>query len=176
MGRTKDLEQAGADRGWSPPAAAALPRAPRVMPMSPRPSCRCGSGGPAVRTCRVGTLMNAFLLVAALLWLPSLHAQVILNEIMYHPVEEPAFTADGSPVLDLTDDVHEFVELFNTTDASIDLAGWQLANGLTYTFPAGARIAAHGFVVVAKNPARLAAIASYGLSAPDLYGPFAGQL
>ena len=32
---------------------------------------------------------------------------------MYHPVEEPAFNADGTPVLDLYEDVHEFVEIYN---------------------------------------------------------------
>jgi hypothetical protein len=41
----------------------------------------------------------------------SLRAQIVISEIHYHPVEEPAFNADGSPVLDISDDVHEFVEI-----------------------------------------------------------------
>ena len=44
----------------------------------------------------------------------------MLNELMYHPVEEPAFTAEGLPVLDLTEDVHEFVELFNAGSNAVN--------------------------------------------------------
>ena len=45
-----------------------------------------------------------------------------ITEIMYHPVEQPAFNADGTPVMDLYEDVHEFVELHNAGTAAVSLA------------------------------------------------------
>jgi hypothetical protein len=44
-----------------------------------------------------------------------------------------------------------WVELFNPTDADIDLAGWQLTGGdvsRSFTLPVGAKILAHGYRVV----------------------------
>ena len=49
-------------------------------------------------------------------------AQVVINEIMYHPVEKPAFDAAGDPVLDLTEDIHEFIELTNVGGETVSLA------------------------------------------------------
>ena len=103
-------------------------------------------------------------------------AQVLISEIMYHPVEEPAFNADGSPVLDLYEDVHEFVELHNVGNTPVDLSGWRLAGGIAYTFPTNTPCAPGQFLVVAKNPARLANVPTYQLAGVNLLGPYAGQL
>jgi Lamin Tail Domain len=107
------------------------------------------------------------------------NAQVIVNEIHYNPVERPAFDASGNPVFegtatpaDFTDDVHEFVELHNPTAAAVGLAGWRLEGGIDYTFPGGASIAANGYVVVAKNPARIQAVYSIA----GVLGPYSGKL
>ncbi len=110
--------------------------------------------------------------------LPPLLAQpaVVINEIHYHPVEEPAFNADGSPVMDLYHDVHEFLELFNPGTEAVSLQGWELAGGIEYHFSSNAVIQPKQFLVIAKNPARLAAVAAYGLTAGDLLGPYDGQL
>ena len=65
------------------------------------------------------------LLGACFLALSSLaSAQVVVSEIHYHPVEEPAFNADGAPGLDLSGDVHEFVEIQNAGASPVDLSGW----------------------------------------------------
>ena len=90
-----------------------------------------------------------------------LHAGVLINEIMYHPVELPAFDAAGDPVLDLTEDVHEFIELKNMGSTAVSLAGWRLRGAADYDFPAGASIPAQGFAVVAKFPARVESIPAY---------------
>ena len=103
-------------------------------------------------------------------------AEVLLSEIMYHPVERPAFDSNGVPVLDLSEDVHEFVELYNAGTSTVNLLGWHLAGGIGYDFPAGATLAPGGFLVVAKDPARLAAVAQYGLTTTDLFGPYSGRL
>src|SRR5262245_34765771 len=79
--------------------------------------------------------------------------RVVLSEIMYHPVEVPAFAADGTPLLDLSSDVHEFVELVNPGTNAISLNSWRLSGGIDFIFPAGASVQPRGFVVVAKNPA-----------------------
>jgi hypothetical protein len=100
-------------------------------------------------------------------------AQVVINEIHYHPVEEPAFDAQGMPALNLTEDVHEFVELRNAGSETLEVSGWKLTSGIDYTFPAGTTIAAGGYLIVAKNPARLATV--YGLAQQPL-GPYAGRL
>ena len=105
-------------------------------------------------------------------------AQVVINEIHYHPVENPRFDAGGNPVYsdntpaDLSSDVHEFVEIYNAGARAIDLGGWKLASGIDFVFPAGTLIPVGGFKVVAKNPARLQTV--YGIA--GVLGPYLGVL
>lgn len=103
-------------------------------------------------------------------------AQVVINEIMYHPVEKPVFDAAGDPVLDLSEDIHEFIELTHVGGAPVSLAGWRLAGGVSFVFPAGAAIPAGGHLVVAKFPDRVEAVAAYGLPAGSVLGPWQGGL
>ncbi len=105
-----------------------------------------------------------------------LHAGVLINEIMYHPVELPAFDAAGDPVLDLTEDVHEFIELKNMGSTAVSLAGWRLRGAADYDFPAGASIPAQGFAVVSKFPARVESIPAYALQVGSVFGPWKGGL
>jgi hypothetical protein len=102
--------------------------------------------------------------------------QVVISEIMYHPVEAPEFDADGFPVLDLSSDVHEFIELHNSGSEPVSLEGWRITGGIRFSFPEGAVIQAGAYRVVAKDPARLAAIQEYELEEAELFGPFEGQL
>lgn len=120
-----------------------------------------------------GRLGFATILAAAPL---SSLAQVKISELMYHPVEKAVFLTNGAPVLDLSDDVHEFIELHNPGATTVALSNWRLSGGLSYEFPAGTTISAGGYVVVAKDPARLAAVPQYGLTTNQLLGPYDGQL
>jgi hypothetical protein len=120
-----------------------------------------------------GTLILG-LLTAVVGW--AAQESICISEIMYHPVEEPAFNSDGSPVLDLTDDVHEFVELHNYGTYAIALGGWEISGGIKYNFPPGAQISPGQYIVVAKDPDRLAAVPVYGLVASSIYGPWQGNL
>ncbi|MBN8245942.1 MAG: lamin tail domain-containing protein [Verrucomicrobia bacterium] len=87
--------------------------------------------------------------------------EVILNELMYHPISG------------LDDD--QYVELFNRGSEALSLAGWRLAEGISFAFPDTARIAAGGYVVVAKNAARL--LTNHPtLTAQNTFGDFAGRL
>ncbi|HEX7863108.1 MAG TPA: lamin tail domain-containing protein [Verrucomicrobiae bacterium] len=87
--------------------------------------------------------------------------EVVVNEIMYSPISG--------------DDDDEFVELHNTTGQAISLAGWKFTDGPDFTFPAGASIPANGYVVVAKNAARLRA--NYPqLNTANTFGDYGGTL
>ena len=104
----------------------------------------------------------------------SADASVLIHEIHYHPVEKAAFADDGSPVLDLTDDVHEFVELHNNGQDPVSLEGWTLSGGVHYTFPSGSQIPAGGFQVIAGSPERIVTV--YALPPGSVLGPWTGLL
>ncbi len=82
---------------------------------------------------------------------------IVINEIFYHGL-------DGSP--------EQWVELYNKSAAPVDLEGWKFSDGISFDFPAGATIAAGGFIVVAWDPAAFAALH------PEVtaLGPFGGSL
>ena len=90
-----------------------------------------------------------------------LASPVVINEIMYHPISE--------------DDNDEYVELFNRSGAAVDVGGWRLQDGVSYTFPSNTIIPAGGYAVVAANATNL--LARYPqLSANNTYGNFGGTL
>ncbi|MCB1097842.1 MAG: lamin tail domain-containing protein, partial [Verrucomicrobiae bacterium] len=101
--------------------------------------------------------LSLFLGLLSLVLCPLLRADVVINEIHYEPGDD-----DGAV---------EFVELFNSGGAPVDLSGWMLADAVEYTFPAGTAIDAGGFVVVAEDPAALKS--AFGVTA---LGPWAGQV
>ncbi len=82
---------------------------------------------------------------------------VVINEIHF----DPRSAAGGL----------EYVELYNVGSAQVDLAGWSLAKGIDYVFPAGAVLPPSAYLVVTRDPAALRQ--AYGVSA---LGPFAGKL
>lgn len=83
--------------------------------------------------------------------------QIIINEIMYHPI-----VADA-----------EFVEIHNQSPTTaFDLSGWRL-NGVDFTFPAGTIIDPGAYLVVTRD--RSAFITAHGIN-PQVVGEFAGQL
>ncbi len=80
-------------------------------------------------------LLSALIAVTA----SPLLADVVVNEIMYHPQSENS--------------AEEYIELHNTSAQSQDLSGWKLTRGVEFTFPAGATISAGGYLVVAADAA-----------------------
>jgi len=62
--------------------------------------------------------------------------QVLISEILYNDT----LTSTG-----------EFIELYNPGSAAVDLSGYVLAAAVDFTFPSGAAIPSHGFVVIAKD-------------------------
>lgn len=81
----------------------------------------------------------------------------VINEFHYNPADSTS--------------LEEFIELFNSGDTALDLAGWTLANAVNFTFPPGTTLAAGGYLVIGENPAVL--LAKFGVSA---LGPWSGKL
>ena len=86
---------------------------------------------------------------------------VVLNELMYHPISE--------------NDDEEFVELHNRSSQPVDLTGWRLQDGVSFTFPAGASIPGGGYVVVGRNVQRLRTQHAQ-LTAANSFGDWSGSL
>jgi hypothetical protein len=86
---------------------------------------------------------------------------VVLNEIMYRP-----------PSGDSGD---EFIELFNRGSNSVNLGGWRLSGGVSFTFPSNAVLSAGGYLAVAGNAAHLRTNYAF-LGTTNLIGDFNGNL
>jgi len=64
-------------------------------------------------------------------------AEVLINEIMYHPSSE--------------DPREEYIELYNSAPTNVSLAGWRFSNGVQFTFPSNTLIRASNYLVVAAH-------------------------
>jgi regulation of enolase protein 1 (concanavalin A-like superfamily) len=92
---------------------------------------------------------------------PILISDVVINELMYNPISG--------------NDDDQYVELYNRSTNTINLGGWQLAGGVTITFPANVRIPTNGYIVVARNLTNL--FAKYpNLNTVNAVGNFSGKL
>lgn len=69
-------------------------------------------------------------------------ADVVISEIMYHPISE--------------DNDDEYIELFNPGTNALDLTGWKLGGGPAYTF--AETIPANGYLIVPHSRTKLAAL------------------
>lgn len=73
---------------------------------------------------------------------------IVINEILVDPNGALNFDTDGNGTADATD---EYVELFNTSGAAIDISGlqlWDLGVGNWFTFPPGTILEAGGHALV----------------------------
>jgi hypothetical protein len=84
-----------------------------------------------------------FLRLFVALLLPTfLRAEVVINEIMYHPSSEKT--------------TEEYIELHNTGTTAVTMDGWSFTSGVSFTFP-NVSIPAGGYLVVAADRAAFAA-------------------
>ncbi|MGI9240035.1 MAG: tandem-95 repeat protein, partial [Verrucomicrobiales bacterium] len=83
---------------------------------------------------------------------------ILISEIMYHPASE--------------NNAEEFIEIFNSGDAVIDVGGWRFTSGINFTLPT-AMIPPGGYLVVAADPT--AFTDAYG-EVPLLVGGWSGGL
>lgn len=81
---------------------------------------------------RVSSLFAMVVLQSA-----AMAAGPVINEIFYHAPN------------DLED--LEWVEIHNPQDQTVDISGWRFSKGIDFTFPAGSRLEARGFLVLAHD-------------------------
>lgn len=68
----------------------------------------------------------------------------------------------------------EFVEILNTGSEAVDLSGWQLAKGVEYQFPQGARLEAGAFGVIVAD--KVAFAAKFAGVKTNIWGNYNGKL
>lgn len=91
----------------------------------------------------------------------ALAPTVVINEIMFHPISG--------------DDDDQYVELYNRTDAPVDISGWRLSGDIRLVFPAATAIPPRGYVVAARDAARLRTNYTQ-LNLANCFGDFSGKL
>ncbi len=93
---------------------------------------------------------------------PAIRIQdIVINEIMFNPISG--------------NDDDQYVELYNQGSTAVDLSGWKLTAGISFTFPTSFTIATKGYAVVSCNTSNL--FAKYpNLNAGNTVGNFSGKL
>lgn len=81
---------------------------------------------------------------------------LVFNEIHYHPADEVNDT--------------EWLELRSLMGVDVDISGWSLDRGVSFTFPNGSIVPGRGFILLAADPA------NPSLAGKNAMGPFTGQL
>lgn len=97
----------------------------------------------------------------------AFNSSIVINEIMYHPR-----SLEATETLPLRDSEEQWIELHNSGDAEVDLAGWRFSDGIDFVFPAPSVISPGGYLVVARQPQSLAD-KHPGIA---ITGPFSGNL
>ncbi len=82
----------------------------------------------------------------------------MINEIMYRP----GTSYPENPAL-------EFIEIYNPDATAVDVSGWAITKGVSYTFPAGSSISANGYLIIAAD---LATFQSTYPSVSNIKGPW----
>lgn len=70
-------------------------------------------------------------------------AAPVINEVFYAPDDKTTET--------------EFLEIHNPDGSDLDLGGWTIGGGVEATIPAGTTLPSGGYLLLAENPAKLAA-------------------
>ncbi len=91
-------------------------------------------------------------------------AAPVINEIMFHPLGSPA-----------EDPAKEWIEIYNpSTTTSVDVSGWKLSKGVSFTIPPATILPPAGYLVIAASIAVFEA-ANPGFEG-QLLGGWTGQL
>ena len=101
--------------------------------------------------------------------------RVVIHEIHYHGAQDGELedTGNGEDAPEKRSD--EFVELHNASSSAVDIGGWRLAGGLSFTFPAETSLPARGYLVVAKDAEGLRRVVD-SKEKKRILGPAKGKL
>lgn len=88
-------------------------------------------------------------------------SDIVINEIMYQPISG--------------NDDDTYVELHNRGDQAVNIGNWRFIAGISFEFPPETWIPPHGYLVVAKNKARLLSRYPGSLTDQNTYGDYAGK-
>lgn len=69
------------------------------------------------------------------------YGDIVINELAPNPADGPAGSGTSK----------EWIELYNTTAAAINLTGWKISDGATVIYEAAGEIAAGGFFIIEIN-------------------------
>ncbi|MFH1740559.1 MAG: CotH kinase family protein [bacterium] len=101
-----------------------------------------------------------FILFLLIFLTQSISAEIVINEILYHPASD--------------DSDEEYIELMNTSSSAVDLTRWSFSRGISFYFPPATSIPPGGFLVVARDRNRF--LETYGSLSAQVLGDFDGSL
>ena len=81
-------------------------------------------------------------------------------------------TDPGTPGPEFMESPEQWVELYNRGSTTVDLSGWQFADGIDYTFPNGTSLAAGEYLLVAWDVAAMQS----AYPQANVAGPFSGNI
>ncbi len=98
----------------------------------------------------------------------TIHDEVVINEIMYHP--PPQYATPPATLFAESDE--EWIEIYNRSAGVVDLTDWKVDGGIQFDFAAGTILAAGEYAVIARDSDALAE------KYPDIriLGSFTGRL
>jgi hypothetical protein len=102
----------------------------------------------------------------------EVHQQFSTSSDIIFGAELVAVTA--VPTVPIIERDEEWIELFNKGNASIDITGWSINDGIDFNFPEGTSISAGDFLVVAENPTSL--VTKYPSIAGKIVGNYRNRL
>jgi len=92
---------------------------------------------------------------------PIRQSDIVINELMYNPISG--------------NDDDQYVELYNRSTNTVNLGGWQLSGGISFTFPSNIVLVPDSYLVVARNAGHLRT--NYpNLDLVNCLGDYAGKL
>lgn len=98
----------------------------------------------------------------------AFRSELVINEIMYNHKDFPAGDTNSIPQRN----PEEWLEIYNRSDTPVDLTGWTLSGGISYSFNAGKTITPGGYLIVAEDVTALSAT----YPAIDIVGNYSGRL
>lgn len=84
-------------------------------------------------------------LTLTLAFITAVNAQIVITEIMYNPPESNT-------------DSLEYFEIYNNSNAAVDISGWSFTQGVEHVFPAGTTMPAGSYLTLAKSASAFSSV------------------